>query len=570
MQRLIFLALPILLLTSAAAAEGKPGTDLRLLVGSDVGLCLEFHDLAGTRKAAIKSEPIQRLIRTNLFQFLKGTEPFRGMKKVRRDIEALTGKPLPEFFDAVVGNSVILAVYPSGTKEPAGVLISETSDPEVIKKTIANWKRHDKQLTSTVIAFGKSRYIRLGREKDPRPLYYAFLNTVFVLTDREAVVRKVIKLSQSAPGGKDTLNAVPAYVAARKSLRGKPAATAFINPRAWDAALKIDADSASSERIPAAIWKSCRWVMGSLRIEHGAVFDVVVQFDPKSLPEESRKALKRIDGEPGMLNRIPANAIVAVAGRFDPTGLTNVMQTIGEGPNAGDLKKIRGVAKALLHFDPVTYALPRLKENYAFFIVGRSAKDGRVPIEGLAAVELTPDKSHDKLESGLANVLRYLVTSYNLQAAMKEDMPLATAKSRNTKAVSMHWAETLASYRPGFGIANNFLAVASDPNLIEQFAGDTGKRLKDAAAFKAWRTRYFAEHQQIGFLNFAALRAHVKANRAYFLNKWAKPDASNAAAAGKRLDGVIEALGIVDGAFSAVHTANARLRITFGAVTNKK
>ena len=569
MHRFILVSLPLFLAASADAAARKPKTDLRRLVGSDVGLCLEFHDLAGTRQRAMESEPIRRFLQTNLFRFLNGSEPFRGMKKVRRDIEALTGKPLPEFFDAVAGNSVILAVYPSGTKEPAGVLITETSDPKVIEKTIANWQRHDKQLTTTEIAFGKSRYIRLGREKDPRPLYYMFLNNVFVLTDREAVVQKVIRLSQAAPGGKGTLNGVPEYGEARKSLRGQPVATAFINPRAWDAALKIDADSASSERVPAAIWKSCRWVMGSLRIDHGAVFDIVVQFDPKSLPEESRKALKRIDGQPGMLDRIPANAIVAVAGRFDPTGLTNVMQTVGEGPNAGDLKKIRGVAKALLHFDPVSYALPRLKENYAFFIVGRSAKDGRVPIEGLAAVELTPDKSHDKIEAGLANVLRYLVTSYNLHAAMKGNVPLANAKSRKTKTVSMHWAETLASYRPGFGIANNFLAVASDPKLIEQFAGDSGKRLKDDAAFKAWRTRYFAEHQQIGFLNFTALRAHVKANREYFLKKWAKPDASNAKAAGQRLDGMIEALGIVDGAFSAVHTANTRLRFTFGAVTKK-
>lgn len=561
------IAATLLLATNGLAAQAPPGDALRTLVGKDVGLCLEFHDLGTHRGNLRKSEFARRWRATKLFTHLKQSKPFREFGKFRAQIELLTGKPLPEFFDGLFGQSVVLAVYPSGKGEPVGVLITKASDRKTLDHALASWKRAEPKREARAITYRKREYIRFARKEDPKPLFLATLNDVFVLSDNEAAVQRVIRLAESPKGAADSLAKSKLYAEARKSIRGKPAATGFINPRAWDAALKIDGDSASSERIPAAIWRGCRWVMAGLRLDDGLVFDAVVQFDKERLPAASRKSFERIAGKPAFLDRVPADALIAVAGRFDPQGISNVLKTVAMGPNADDLNRMRKVAQALLGFDPVKDALPNLRPNYGFYLVGRSAKGGRVPFDGLAAVEINKDAPKARIETGLANVMRFLVTSFNLQAANNRQ-PLAAVKSRKAKALAMHWAESIATYRPAFGITERFLTFAGDPALIESFAGKKEKRLIDDIAFKKWRGRFFADHQQIAWLNVAALRKHMETNKSFFLKKWA--NAENNPQAGEKFSYGLEALGLIDGAFSAVHTGKARVRFTLGALTSQK
>lgn len=582
MKRCLLICLPALMIPAIALAADKAGDGrLRRLVGDDVGLCIELHDLAGQHRKLRKSEFARRLHASPLFDLLRRSKPVRDLAGARSKIEELTGTPLPQFLNGLFGRSVILAVYPSRTDKPTGVLLTRTADRKTLQDALAAWHRAEPKRGVEEVPYRGQTYVRFAKKDDSKPLYYAALGDVLALSDREAAVKKVIRLSLTEAGDgqsnsvEKSLASLKIYAEARKSLAGEPVATAFVNPRQWDAALGFTAGSTSEKRVPAVIWQSCRWMMGSLRMDDGLIFDAVVQFDPKALPAASTKSLQRLQGKPAFLDRVPADVLLAVAGRFDPIGIRNALQLAEEGDNAGDFKKMRRVSTAMMRgFDPITHLLPKLRPGYGLFIVGRSSDGGRVPFTGLAGFEIEPpaktdDNSgwRDKLESGLSNVMQFLVTVHNVKESKRDNPQLASVKSRRRKDVSLHWVETIATYQPAFGISAGYLVFSGDPKLIEAFVAGPPKRLIDDRRFREWRKRFFPGHQQVAWLNIALLREHLRKHETFFASKWSK--ANDAEQTAGKVKTLLEALGLFDGAFSAVKTGEARVRFTLGVVTAK-
>jgi len=567
---------------SRAAADAGRSPELTALVGEDAGLCVELRGLTDHSRRFVKSEMFRRLQRLPAVREFLQSKDFQGIQTMRKHLETLAGRPLEELATELFGRSVVLAVYPRRDGPPAGVLLTKTAGKKSLADAIKLIERAEPgQVAETIKYEGREYQRRTRPAKDGRPqrtLFYARLDNVFVLTDRESMIRRVIRLSRydAKTSPEKPLARSSNYQAARKSLRGEPVVTAFVNPRAWDAALKLP-DAAGHAPLPAALWKSCRWVMASVRLDGGVVLDAVLDYDRGDLPSLFRESLERLAGSPELLDRIPKTALLAFAGRFDPAVLRSLLNTLQAGDAGKTLRPVRRTAGALLRFDPVDDLLPRLKQGLVLYVVAReAAPTGSIPFQALFAVGLSGTKPGEadwrgRMESGLENVLRFVTNVHNVNAAKAGgDQPagIATVKSKTDRALRVHWIDGLADFQPAFGLTPACLVFATAPELVRQFeAVEKPDRLIDDPAFQAWRQKFFSDANQILFLNAALLRAHLQRHRDAVLALRVKGGATSKQEAEKELDAALQFLGVVDGAFVAAGIGKSRIRVTIGGVT---
>jgi hypothetical protein len=569
--------------SAAVAADAGRSPELTALVGEDAGLCVELSGLAGHSRRFVNSEMFRRLQKLPAVRKFLQSKDFQGIQTMRKHLEKLAGRPLESLVADLFGRSVVLAVYPRRDGPPAGVLLTKTAGEKSLADAIKLIERAEPGHVAETIKYEGAEYQRRTRPakagRPERTLFYARLGEVFVLTDRESMIRKVVRLSRfdakSSP--EKPLSRSPNYQAARKALRGEPVLTAFVNPRAWDAALKLPDAAAGHAPLPAGLWKSCRWVVASVRLDGGVVLDAVLDYDSGQLPSLLREALERLEGSPELLDRIPKTALLAFAGRFDPAVLRSLINTFQAGDAGKTLRPIRRKAGALLRFDPVDDLLPRLKPGLVLYVVAREAAPaGSIPVQALFAVGLSGTKPGEadwrgQVEAGLGNAQRFATNVHNVNAAKAGgDRParFASVKSKTDRGLRVHWIDGLADFQPAFGLTPACLVFATAPEVVRQFeAVEKPERLVDVPAFQAWRRTFFADANQILFLNAALLRAHLRRHRDAVLALRVKGGAASRQEAEQELDAALQFLGVVDGAFVAASIGKSQIRLTIGGVT---
>jgi hypothetical protein len=488
------------------------------------------------------------------------------------------------------GRSVVLAVYPRRDGKPEGVLLTKTAGEKSLADAIRLIERAEPGEVARTVKYlgveyqGRSRRAKKGSGE--KTLFYLRLDDVFVLSDRESMIRKVIRLSQrdaKASTAVKPLSGSRSYQAARESLRGDPVLTAYLNPREWDAVLKIPDGPGGQPPLPATLWKSCRWMMAGVRLDGGVVLDAVLDYDRAELPSLLRETLERLSGPPELLDRVPKTALLAFAGRIDPVGLVALVRARSQagawerGEAGKALAATRTTARALLRFDPVNDLLPRLKQGVVLYVVAREAGPAKgIPFHALFAVGLSAqapgmEKWRERLETGLENALQFATNLHNIKAANaggKQPARLAAVKSKTERGLRVHWIDNLAGFQPAFGLTPACLVFASDPELIHQFEAVEGPdRLVGDAAFQAWRRTFFADANQILFVNAELLRANLQRHREIVVTWRVKNDGVAEKDAARELDAAVQILGVVDAAFLTASIGRSRLRLTIGGVT---
>lgn len=559
----------------ALAQDASAERPLVSLVGSDAGLCVEIRDLAVHRRRFRESEAFRRLSNSPLVaRFLKSRE-FGKLQAAREHLEKLSGKPFGRLFDDLLGRSVVLAVYPREKGEAAGIFLTRASGAKALQEALRVWQEAEPNRTSTALKHrGVAYFRRSGRDK---PLYYAPLDDVLALSDREEMIQKVIALRQSKPAGDRPLTALASYREAMKSLPGRPVVAAFVNPRRWDRAFGLSPTTGEVRRdLPARLWRSTQWLAAGVRIEDGLVLDAIARFDRATLPQRWKDSRARKVGPPKFLQRVPAEALIAVAGRFDPSGLRRIIQNSGASNRPSDLQKLRGLSGVLLGVDPVDDLLPRLSESYGSYLIGRTSAagaDAAEPFDLLTAVELADDaggpgeKWRARFDAGLGNAIGYLVTTYNLKAAQTPNMKPWKLRTKKQGNVTVRWIESLQGYQPAIALTPQFLVAASHPELIAAFRArrEAGSLLANAA-FRHWRERYFDHADQLLYVNAALLRAQLKKNAAALTARWSKSGGASRKAVADRLNVALQVLDLFDAAFVAGELRQSRLRLTAGCV----
>ncbi|MCH8827997.1 MAG: hypothetical protein IID45_00305 [Planctomycetes bacterium] len=579
---------------SPLTAAGREGDALLKLVADDAGLCIQLNNLDSQLTKFHRSEMFRRLTKTSLYKSWRSGSDFQNLEKAVAQIESLTGKPLRRTAGELFGRSVVLAVYPRAESKPIGVLITRASSPKQLQDALDVWKRAAPRDVLTVVPYRGHRYTRRTSKKPEQPegktVYYVVLDDVFALSDRESAIQQLIRLANLKPATTDGKNAgrrgesalrplldLPKYRAARRSLTGRPVATLFFNPRAWDAVVNIQQDGTGKNPVLTFLWKHCRSVIVGVRMERGIVAEVIADFSGKEMPLSWRRFVRRTSGSGEFLSRVPARALLAISGRFDSSLLTDLIRADAKkNPQWEEARKYgRALFSGLDVFDDV---LPNVKENMGLFIVPKPVtKKDRVPFDALMAMEIAAlSKSspaavrrfRERLEKGLSNGLAFLTTLYNIK---KPSETPATVQSETRNGTRIRWIDRVGDFQPAVALTANNLVVAGSPRLIREFLAPAEKAALLVASddFRHWRQMYFPGDNQIVFLNLRLLREHLRSHRGFLLQWFSKTQSVPAKTSATRLNRVLDLLQVFDGAFLAARVDEKRVHLVIGGVLSK-
>jgi hypothetical protein len=357
----------------------------------------------------------------------------------------------------------------------------------------------------------------------------------------------------------------------------------YLNPRAWDGVLHLEAIAADADPGAQAfvqIWKRCTALGIGLRIREGVVGELVAHYNSADLPAPWQQFVVRSAVPREFLEQVPRNALLAGAGPNDLALLGSVLASQFSSGKNRDWDRIRQIARGLLLgrdlFDDV---LPKFESVGVYLVPRRDLQSAGVPPEvipfdALAAFTLpkgTGTADDVQASAGLRESLENaLQTGLNLLAATANaQTPATTAlvRSLDQDGLLVRWAEGCGPYQPAYALTGNQLLVASSPQLIRDFAQQLPRdSLAAAPLYVQQAKQYFPDENHVLIVNLMQARQFLTEQQRFLVQRTAASHSVSEAEAAKRLHHIHELLQLVDAGFIAGQLRDGTLRIVVGGV----
>ncbi|HJT36436.1 MAG TPA: hypothetical protein VJ783_30720 [Pirellulales bacterium] len=314
------------------AQPAAPSVELSRYVSPDVGLCLEFRQLETHTRRFVEGE---------LYRRLQNFPPFAAILEQQRphwaaiagEVERRTGATVEQLYTGLLGRQVLFAVWPPAEgRSPKGdaLLLIEAADRDLLNESLRRLVEARRSAgrwhgRRTIEAVGQTFAIEvIARDDEPTDIYLAVDGALGIMATSEAVVRGVIERRGASATDADSLASLAAYQAAVGRLSTDCVARVFISPRAWDAALLADlarkppgSEEAHSQQIVVDAWRATEYVVGGIELTPRLACELAWQWQADALPPPLREIAGGLAGRAQLLDRIPADAWLAVAGRID-------------------------------------------------------------------------------------------------------------------------------------------------------------------------------------------------------------------------------------------------------------
>lgn len=550
------------------------------LVSSDVGLCVELTRLGDEVPKFIASEAFQRVRQAQFYQKWVDSPGFQNILGLRNVIEKITQKPIGELASELFGESIVLAIYPNNDGDASAIFLTQTRTDSSLNSAVALWNQNESVEVAALEHDGR-RYFRRteskGSGKPPEVQFYTTIGRTFAVSDREGMIRRTItQAKRSANGGpaSTSILASSVYRRARKNIHESAVASAFFNPRAWDNAV-----AAGSLNDPGLtqMWPRFESATASITLERGIIIDAVIHYRGDDLPETWRQFLKRTAGAADFIKYVPQRAIAAFAGRYDPNVIEELITQEMSEREKKQFTSFRRVSQGLLlGHDLFTDVLAWFEPNWGAYIVPRRELiAGAVPLDGLIAFQI-PETASEKepadkslrlaLDNGLTTGLNFLAAIYNGRSTNEP----AVVQTDQTESGTIRWMDSYNAYRPAYCLTNHYLVLSSSPDLITEFLNESEPNsLGSAQQFQDESTRFFANENQVLFVNLSGARRFLSDNRQFFVNQAVQSHSVPHAAASEKIMRLEELSQLFDSAFVAARVESQQIRIVAGAVVRR-
>jgi len=466
---------------------------LRAMTPAGAGLYLEVDDLAEqwTRfRASELSErwqafpPMARWQQTNI----------PALKLIAGQITGqlnLTNADLPKIF----GGSALVAVWPERKGEGwegTGLLLVESPDAELLKKLIAGFhdvSRRNGELKSLdeVPHAGVSYQIRrIRRGGADSSEFVAVVGNIGILTNREPLMRQVLDLRAA---GSDPAGSLATAALLRSQAKTAPTSKALarllIDPKVWgpmveaglrDAAAK-DPDSAPAIKALGELYPSLQsWSVTAEVEADGLTFSSYLQLDRARVPAAWAAGISAFSGASRFLRLVPADAVIAVAGRMELAQVARLLIALVEPKDKAELIQFRAVAAAVLGgLDIWDDVLPAMGPDYGLYVGrDRQVTEGGLPLEAVFAIAIqeTPAKGDDKpaLATGLDGALKTLMSFAAVAHNVEKPGRVATVKSQVRDGISLTWMEGISGLTsgvsPSFSLSKGYLLLGTSREAL--------------------------------------------------------------------------------------------------------
>ncbi|MEX2121518.1 MAG: hypothetical protein WD847_18155 [Pirellulales bacterium] len=313
------------------AADFAAPSPLSRVVPADVGLCLEIQNLAEHSSQFLDSELYRRL---RDYPALRrwSDENRPQLTAIADEVERRLGARPVDAWNKLLGRQALLAVWPppGGGDEGSALLLVEVADSQLLARLLD-------RLVSAQREAGKWKATRqlevagqvvqlhvLETEPQKSGLFLAAVGELGIMATSEQIVRDVVALSQATPRGPSALAGVPAYAEGIGRLAPMATGRLFINPRIWDEHLLADLRSkpagssdAEAQLVVVETWRATDYLVVGVELGPRLAIEAYAKWDRAKLPEAVGTFVDSVGGQAELLDRVPADALVVLAGRID-------------------------------------------------------------------------------------------------------------------------------------------------------------------------------------------------------------------------------------------------------------
>lgn len=549
-------------------------SELYRLVAADAGGCVEVFQLEQAWPAVRDSAWFARVKKLPVYQEWTNSDDYRQLLKAQQEIEQRLGQPIETLVYEMLGRSALLAIYPQESGVGA-VLITRASSPESLRKVVDLWNREQPQELESRSHAGQKYTARISSTGSS--LYYAALDDVFILSDRESLLQQTLKLKS---GGR-SLRDEALFEESIADFTASDHVRVIINPRKWDATLGVNSPQADAgQKLIATLWKTCRSVTVGLVLREGPVVQVTANYDRTNSSSRWTKYLNETRGESGLLHRAPGDSLFVFAGRARWMWIDDALRQFSQPEQLKGWHRGQQVLRGLcLGLDPVADILPQIGPDWSLFVVpGRDPSADGPAIDAALIWQLTPTKTGGTIPAGkssdladppdlrsaLDNALRTALNFWVAAHNSREGEATAVIRQRGPVAARIQWIERIGPYRPAYLLSSEHLVLGTSPAVLEGFQKqDRGTSISASSDYIRWSARYFPENNQIAFLNVAQVRRLLQTHRGQIVRQ---SGAQSPQKIERRLDRLDEWLQVLDGAFIAGALEADRIRVVLGLV----
>jgi hypothetical protein len=447
--------------------SAKARNALMELVPQEAALCLVVSDLRLKSDGFMKAHWVKALQDSPLAKVLGDAPELLKLAALRKQIQKYVPGEWEQLEKEIVGDAVVYAYrppQPGDAEQEGALLLLDTSNPRGLRDKLQDHNQAQ-------LATGAFKVLRTHQHKqetyferveENSSQFYWLDGSRAAFSGQEAMLKTAIdrKLNQE----RVTLQVVRHL---REAGAYKALASVWINPRAYDGALKAKAaelgDSSEGKGLARFLsyWKALEGVSLSLVAEQKPELVIAVHAQSNLLPDAARRVVADMAKPSEVWGALPKDSILAAAGRADlgalletfdlwfpdqaDEGLTGLLERALGLPLTGDLLK-----EMTPHVGPdwgLSMAAP--------------AKAGERP-QVLFALRLRPD-GPDLVESLRARIEKHL-RSYRDQTTLTKvvqdgiDIYCVDRDAANAKGL-----------RPAFARKAGYLLIASSPEALVRF-----------------------------------------------------------------------------------------------------
>ena len=586
--RRLWLALVLFSFAFVAGTSGLRAAEVSPLdlVGESAALCLEVPRLAESWNRIEHSRMAERVKAFPPFdRFVRGPG-FQQWLLVEKYVAGVTGHPLSEQVLGLCAESLVIAVYlPEGAK-PQGVAIARARDAASLRRAMDAWSKLEPQHVEQTRQHRGQTYIQRMKSAGSKEIvYYTVADRTLVVSDQEGLVRQAIDLQQSAAARAESrepaaaadrsLRESPLYRTARARLRDDSVAFLYVNARAWDKSLMEGAKDDPGAVAVLNGWRHVSALAASLRFDEGLAVDVVAELDRGQLPSGWSQLVKSSQQTTDWSDRIPGDALLAIAGRGDVRPLVQSWLATNPDAKSDDFARGRRVLRSLLAgrdlFDDV---LPAVLSDVTIHASARNdAAEGTAPFELFGALAWTPDAEaaspagQPPLASRLDNALQFGLNVLAGYLAHERPESNAFVASETTGTTTMRWLTGLAPWEPAYAVVARRLIVASSRAKLTRGLADAASNSPDAR-----RSSRLAKHEQLFFPAMTQLvwfdsvqtRDALGRHADWIATTLAQRSPESKPKIAARLSHLGEVFQLFDAAFLAGRLSDDHVRVVFG------
>lgn len=512
--------------------QAMAGRGLTTVVPQDAGLCVVARELATDWDALRASElgtRWQAFPPALLWQQTQGA----NLMRVLGDIERLLGVPWPELRTWAGSREAVIAVWPVPSPKPGEsrwLLVCETTSAErlesVVDRLAERVPTERRRPWEGRVGTQTPRGWTIHPGEDKERLTLVALDAFALVSNDPALIQDAAaRLTAAAPPAA-SLATLPAFRLATERLAGEPTLTAFVQPRVWDASLEATpvpeaADKRLQRDVVIGCWKQVEFVVAGVELGPMPRAELHLGAEAPRFPSPVAALWQSVSGQAALLPHLPAESLVAVAGRFDWRRWVEAL--------APRLAPGRGESDAAVHDQPAPRVDPQeliaitllsgVGPDMAAYVVPTAgvappAAGSDSPATSLAAVGLWETRSlqpgepplAEAFEALLRTAFTVLATAANAQHA-EPIVRVETSTAADGRLTSLRGWPTLAPVEPTFLVDGSRIWLGTSADAVRRAIAPVAK---DASLAAQRLTRL--EHPRLAapghvvYLNLRGLR----------------------------------------------------------------